>query len=222
MKIIKTALFIITLLNMNSLMAQEFFRLKESIGMPLRSRNYSNLKGTPYFKDAWCKGIIKQENGQNIKDIELMYDQLEDQLTFKDLAGNAMAFAVPVVEFKLLCDNDKATLFRNGFEPFKSSEKNTYYQVLYDGPISLLKKDVKTIQQYREYNSATVTNTVIERIKYYVCSSPGKIVEFKRDGKALDLVFGERSPSVKKYIQDEKLDLKKDDDLIKAFAFNGS
>lgn len=206
----------------NCLKAQEFYRLKESIGMPLRSRSYLEVKGTPYFVNEWSKGIVKQYSGQSIKDINLKYDQVEDELIFKDQNGQELGFAAPVIEFKIdyvLDGVKKTSLFRSGFEPFKGSNEKNYYEVLLEGSVNLAKKNVKSIQLYREYNSATTTKSIISRTKYYFFIT-NKLTEFKRDTKSLQLAFGEKSSKILKYIEDNKLDLKNDDDLIKVFAYN--
>lgn len=220
MKRIFRVLAFLTLL-ISTAKAQEFFRLKESMGMPLRTRSYTDLKGSPYFLDSWNKGIITQANGQSYKDVELKYDQLEDELIFRDQQGRELGFAIPVKEFKInyiLEGVPKSSLFRNGFEPFKGSTEKNYYEILYDGPVKLAKKNVKHIEQYREYNSATTTKSVIERVKYYFYTA-NQLKEFKKDEKSVRLAFGEKSPTVLKYIDDNKLDLKKDTDLIKVFSF---
>ena len=84
--------------------------------------------------------------------------------------------------------------------------------------MKLAKKNVKHIEQYREYNSATTTKSVIDRVKYYFYTT-NQLKEFKRDVKSIQLAFGEKSPSVLKYIGENKFDLKKDDDLVKVFSF---
>ncbi|RDC56681.1 hypothetical protein DU508_05585 [Pedobacter chinensis] len=86
----KILTLLIFLISTSDIYAQEFFRLKESIGMPLRFRTYVDLKGSPYFIDSWTKGIIKQSNGQISKNIELKYDQLEDELIFKNANGRSL------------------------------------------------------------------------------------------------------------------------------------
>ncbi|WP_231490534.1 hypothetical protein [Pedobacter sp. Leaf170] len=219
--IFKCLVFILIMTSGNIASAQEFFRLKESIGMPLRSRNYIYTKGTPYFLTDWSAGEVKQADGKIYKDMKLKYDQLEDELIFKDSKGEELGFAIPVVEFKLNYTLDglpKTSLFRNGFAPFKGSTEKNYYEILHDGRIKLAKKNVKRIEQYREYNSASTTKSVIERIKYYTIIN-NVLTEFKRDNKSIQQVFGEKSVSVLDYITKNNLDFKKDNDLIKVFAF---
>jgi len=219
-RFIKVLIFI-TFLSISIVNAQEFFRLKESIGMPLRSRSYVDLKGSPYFIDSWNKGMIKQSNGQSIKDIELKYDQLEDELIFKDAKGQELGFAIPVTEFKIdyvFNGLPKSSLFKNGFEPFRGSTQQNYYEILYTGHLKLAKKNVKRIEAYREYNSATITKSIIERVKYYYYTE-NKLFEFKRDNNSIKQAFGDYAIPLIAYVQENKLDLKNDEDLIKVFNF---
>ncbi|MGO4876524.1 hypothetical protein ACEN2P_07970 [Pedobacter psychrotolerans] len=225
MKLIyKSAIILYLLILTSDVYSQEFFRLKESMGMPLRSRVYNDIKGTPYFVDNWSKGIIKQANGQIFNDIELKYDQLEDEVIYKDINGKELGFAVPVIEFRIDYSFNglkKSSLFRNGFEPFKGSTEKSYYEILYDGTFKLAKKNVKHIEQYREYNSAVTTKSIIERIKYYYFAK-NTLVEFKRDNKSIQQAFGEKAPLILAYIKENDLDLKKDVDLINIFNFYNS
>jgi len=221
MKQFITTLALLTFLSTSFVNAQEFFRLKESIGMPLRSRNYVNLKGSPYFVNDWSKGVIKQSNGQSIKDIEVKYDQLQDELIFKDVNGQELGFAVPVIEFKIdyvVNGLAKSSLFRNGFEPFRGSTELSYYEVLYNGQLKLAKKNAKRVEEYREYNSATITKSIIERTKYYYYTA-NKLFEFNADNKSIMAAFGESATPLLEYIKENKLNLKKEEDLIKVFSF---
>jgi hypothetical protein len=189
--------------------------------MPLRSRNYVNLKGSPYFVNDWSKGVIKQSNGQSIKDVEVKYDQLQDELIFKDVNGQELGFAVPVVEFKIdyvVNGLAKSSLFRNGFEPFRGSTELSYYEVLYNGQLKLAKKNTKRVEEYREYNSAITTKSIIERTKYYYYTT-NKLSEFNADNKSILKAFGESATPLLEYIKENKLNLKTEEDLIKMFNF---
>ncbi len=201
--------------------AQAIIPLKESQGMPLRSRSYAEIKGNPYLTDSWVKGIVKQSNGQVYKDIDLKYDQLEEQLIFKTSNGAELGFAVPIVEFKLSYEENGTPVtkvFRNGFAPFRGSTDKTYYELLYDGTVKLLKKNIKQIESNRAYNSAVTTQKIVERTKYFYALN-NELVEFKKDTKFLADAFGGKSTAVQQYIKDNNLDLKKDEDLIKVFAY---
>ncbi|RDC56680.1 hypothetical protein DU508_05580 [Pedobacter chinensis] len=59
---------------------------------------------------------------------------------------------------------------------------------------------------------------MIERIKYYYYIT-NKLTEFKKDIKSIRQIFGEKATAVLAYIQDNKLDIKKEDDLINIFNF---
>jgi hypothetical protein len=201
--------------------AQNIVQLKESQGMPLRSKSYAEMKGNPYLTKSWSKAIVKQADGQVFKDIDVKYDQLEEQLIFKTASGQELGFAVPVTEFKISYEENGASTtktFVNGFAPFRGSTDKTYYELLYDGSVKLLKKNIKQIESQRAYNSAVTTQTISERVKYYYALN-NELVEFKRDAKFVNDAFGGKATAVQKYIKDNNLDLKKDEELIKAFAY---
>jgi hypothetical protein len=82
----------------------------------------------------------------------------------------------------------------------------------------LLKKNAKVTEDYRDYNSAVSTRTVMDKIKYYYVAD-GKLAELKRDKKAIAAVFGEKGTSISTYIDANKIDLKNDDALVKVFQY---
>lgn len=195
-------------------------QLRDAQGVPVRAKSYGDIKGSPYLTTEWSKGTVKQENGQTYADVNVRYDLLEDQLLFKNGAGAELAFVIPVVEFKLTYD-EKGTqvtkIYRNGFAPFEGSTDKTYYELLYDGTVKLVKKNLKKIESTQEYNSPPTQN-IVDRIKYFYVVNNG-LVEFKRDTKSLVSAFGSKSTGLQQYMKDNKLNLKNDEDLIKIFTY---
>ncbi|WP_204353196.1 hypothetical protein [Pedobacter yulinensis] len=199
--------------------AQQLLNTNVSAGMPLRSRNYVELKGSPYRLEDWSAGTVRQEDGQVSKHMLLRYDEVADQLTFQNEKGVEMSFLVPVTEFEL---NSKApetkSLFRKGFTGERDVKPTAFFEVVHDGKHKLLKKNFKFIQESRAYNSAVVTRTASDRVKYYVGTGT-ELSEFKRDAKSMTMLFGENWPPVNVFIRENKLNPKKDEDLKQIFMF---
>ncbi|GGE58572.1 hypothetical protein EV200_103386 [Pedobacter psychrotolerans] len=214
---------IITLLSLqHSFAQQDILRLKNVVGKtPLRTQQYSEYVGSAFFSDVWSKGIVKDVNGTSIKDIELKYDELTDELLFRSNDGQELGFAVQVSQFEININtsgNLKKHFFKNGFPAIAKSSERSFFEILHNGKINLLKKNYKRVEESRAFNTATVTKTIINRLKYFTYDG-FRITEFKRDIKSLQKVFGETSLVVIEYIKNQKLDIKNDDDLIKVLEF---
>jgi hypothetical protein len=152
--------------------------------------------------------------------MSLKFDQISGDVIFKDRAGKSMGFADPVAEFKLTDKNNATRLFRSGYKPGNANSERSFYEVLYDGGIVLLKDPKKNIVEHRSYNSSTTVKSIVETPVYYI-QAKGQLVKIKKDTKTLLSALG-NLPSLKKYIQDTKLNLKDESDLAKLMLYYDS
>jgi hypothetical protein len=192
-------------------------QLRDSQGLAVSTKSYGDTKGDPYLTKDWSTASVKLQNGQTYDGVNVRYNVLEDQLTFKTADGTEMAFATPVSEFKITYDEKGSPVtkvFRSGF---KGTTDKTFYEVLHDGTVKVLKKNGKQIETVQEYNSPP-TKSITDRIKYFYVLN-NELVELKKDTKSLSAVFGSKSANVEKYIKENKLNVKKDEDLVKAFDY---
>jgi len=207
---------------LKGLAQQNVVRTSNGVNRPnLMKKDDMDVKGSPYLTPGWATGVVKLANGQVHNEMDLRYNQLDDELTFKNTDGTELSFEQPVSEFKIttLADDKKLTrLFRNNFVPLKGTTNKAFYEILYDGTIKLVKKDFKYIESYQPYITEAVVKTVKEKIKYYYVID-NKLTEFKNNKKSLEL-FGSKADKIQEYISKEKLDLKVEADLIKVFAYS--
>ncbi|WP_316841061.1 hypothetical protein [Pedobacter gandavensis] len=192
--------------------------LNDNLGRPIAGREYVDIKGSPFLTEDWIKGIVKLENGDTFKDIDLKLNVKDYILLFKGKNNEALAFVKKPLEFRLY---DR--LFRTGYNLADKSDQNAYYEVLYDGGAKLLKLISKDIKEAREYNSATTTKTFVETAKYYIAIDGNSLVEITRSKNSiLGALKGPKVEQVKKYLSENKLNLKDDADLVKIFAYYDS
>ena len=209
---------------MKGLAQQNVVRVSNGVNRPnLMKKDDVDLKGSPYLTVGWATGTVKMANGQIHKDMDLRYNQLDDELTFKDTNGTELSFEQPVSEFSITIlkeDKKQKRLFRNNFTPIKGTTNLAFYEILYDGTIKLVKKDFKYIESYQPFITEAVVKTVKEKIKYYSVID-NKLTEFKNNKKSLEL-FGSKKDKIQEYVDKDKLDLKTEADLIKVFAYSDS
>lgn len=194
-------------------------------GVPMREiSGYTNVEGSAFLSDQWAKGMVKIADGRTFKDVLLKYDEVKDELYFKDKKGDTLIFVDPVREFKVEYasgDELHEKLFRNGYKNIPNSTENSFFEVLSEGTAQLLKRTTKSIVESKEYNSTTVVKRFDENIKYYIIVSE-KVFPIKRDKKSILAVLTNKQPQLESYMRTNNINLKNDEDLVKLMAYYNS
>ncbi|KEQ31789.1 hypothetical protein N180_12030 [Pedobacter antarcticus 4BY] len=220
MKITLFTIAVSLLLLFKNAHAQHVF-LSDNYGKPVVEHKYENLNGSTYLFDNWEPGIVKLGNGSVLKDIELKFDMVNEVVLFKGKNGETLRFVEDVKEFTFLTPQNHK-IFRSGFGLVKGATGDTYYEILFDGTIKLLKRTKKLIIESKGYNSATVNKNVDSLVKYYYVNENGKIEEFKTAKKPIISLLSSRAKEIENLIAAEHLDLKNDIDLAKIFKYYNS
>lgn len=188
-------------------------------GDPLYNTGYTNLTGTPYFSNQWNKGIVKFKNGKTYKDIKIKYDQIADKLVFEN-EGKALYFTDPIIEFKfnsITNNKEESYHFKNGF----NSDPLSFYQVLDEDKISLLKKDRKIIVDKTPFNSATAIKTIEPQIKYYLYYND-QLKNIKMNKKSILTILVDKKDQLEAFFNKENIDFIQEEDLIKIIKYYNS
>lgn len=194
-------------------------------GVPMREiSGYTNVEGSAFLNDQWAKGMVKMADGRTFKDVLLKYDQVKDELYFKDKKGDTLIFVDPVREFKVEYasgDDAHEKLFRNGYKNIPNSTENSFFEVVSDGTAQLLKRTTKSIAESKEYNSTTVVKRFDENVKYYIIVSE-KVIPIKRDKKSILAALTNKQPQLENFMRTNNINLKNDEDLVKLMAYYSS
>ncbi|RWY54121.1 hypothetical protein [Mucilaginibacter gilvus] len=192
---------------------------------PVTTKQYTDVEGSAYLYDDWKPGTVKLTNGAVSSDkMQLKYNVVDDVLTFKDNATDKeMAFVQPVYEFSIssLDDfNDKLFVksYRNGFTGIDGTTVTSFFEVLADGKVRLLKRLTKAILENQAYGSATKTLTFNENVKYYLLTN-GKAVPVKNDKKSILAALRDKQAELDVYIKTNKVDFKNDAQLGEFIAY---
>jgi len=178
-------------------------------------------EGTPLLTVRWLSGLVKFSNGTTYKSDFLKYDLEKDQLYFKDTkSDDLLLFALPVSEFSLQIGKENL-LFKSGYAAVDRNKPSSFYQVLVEGGVQLLKHRVKQPFDERAYNSATTTRTYKEDEYFYVAKN-NTPVKIKKDKKQVLAALGNHAAELEAYITEEKLNLKNEEDLMKLIVFYNS
>jgi len=101
-----------------------------------------DVQGTPYLFDEWTPGSAISETGNTYADLKLKYDIRFNQVIFLSTDEKPMGFAQPLNSFVI-----NNMHFSKGFPPVDLQTGSTFYQLLTDGKVKLLKYFRKVIEE---------------------------------------------------------------------------
>ncbi len=174
-------------------------------------------EGHPYFgEDRMRKGTVTY-NGILYENVLLLYDEVLDLLVMPD----------PIKVFKIaLISNqvDRFTIEDHSFVRLMDSLNpsqpgNGYYEQLYKGRITFLKKEKKTIQDDLSAPTEGVRRLIYTSISYYL--KMGEVYHVVKSKKALLRLLKDRSRDAKKFIRQNHLSFSddKENSLVKVVAW---
>lgn len=196
--------------------------LTDIVGTPVLANTNYNIEGSPYFPSEYCNATIKVIKGKKYQDVSAKVNLQSNEVYVKFSDGIEFIATVPLeyVEFNG-CNDDKKIIFRSGFPVIEKQTGATYYQVLSEGDIALLKNFNTTFRDYTPYGGASVTRSFESSPLYYAYSREKGIVRLKDNAALLQLIPAQKS-QLEKFMNDEGIKIKKESDLLKLFGFVNS
>ncbi len=189
-------------------------------------KSEENILGHPYLVDYWQKGEVKDVKGNKYGNMDLKYNLKDNQLIYKDLTtGDSTVLKNSMVqEFVIFAGNDSVTVFKNFTDRNVKGATIGFCQIIYDkGKSKLIKQRSKVIIRQDGTSPASNANTESGAYRllesYYLAKNNGKFCKLKNNQKSLLRCFDEYQNDLKSYIKKEKLNVKKQQDLIKAIAY---
>jgi len=128
-------------------------RRMETYSWMARPDENEDLSVQKLFMDQkWMPGHVRFSSGRADMYVPLIFDDYNNMLYYRQ-GQVIMEFVDSVHQFSLRVPylKDSATLlFRNHYPAIQANTKETFYEVLVDGKIQLLKCRAKTVQLFRE------------------------------------------------------------------------
>jgi hypothetical protein len=185
-------------------------------GTPLFAKHTENVKGSPYFFDDWKKGNVRLKNKEVYSGMDLKFNQLDNELIFLSQNKTPNRFAQPVAEFIIYQDDRIFLTFRNGFPLVEKNNGDTYYQVLEDGKVKVLKHAKKSIIEAIPYGQSVAEKSILKADIYYLLVGD-QMHRIKADKKQLLSIL--KSEPLANYIASNKMKVNSEDELITAVNF---
>lgn len=189
-------------------------RVPDSYGVPIAKGSYTDLKGNPYFKDDWTTGSVELANGELYNNLTLRYNQIDGLLSFQR-GGAELRFPKPIRKF-VLGDTLTGNKFQNGFPPIDANTADTFYEILVDGSLKLLKAESKKIAEFKGYDQIT-ERKIVKNTEYYVFND-GKLVGIKPNKSSVEKLVTDNHIKLKNNVKISSI--RNEEDLVAFFKNN--
>jgi len=228
---ILTVLFMLTLAGISNGQLQidyeikqaiEFYRSNKSIGGSRNNQlSEKDIKGSPYLNDEFETGTIYTFQRQKYEDIPLRYNIYNDELEFKNPAGEVQAMATPEIVEKAEFGS-----FHMVYSPYLqiNKTKNGFFLVLEQGKASLYAKPGITFKEQTEpaaYKDAEPPTFVKKADEYYIRigNEQAVLINNKKD---LIAAFSDNKDKIESFVNKNKTKTNKPESLKEVVRYYNS
>jgi len=178
---------------------------------------YEGISGSVYDNTEYQSAKIILKDGRVYNDVKTRINLLEQEVNFiasngqEGFLGKGMASEITYIDSKT--ETQVLKVFQCGFPPIDNQNRISFYQILLNGKTSLLKSVYKSIQERNNDMSGERFKEFATYENMYLLKE-GTMVRIKKDKSNLIALLQDQNQSIKKYIDDQKLNLKNEAHLI--------
>jgi hypothetical protein len=187
----------------------------------------SKIKGNMYFEnkligsDNWFQGELLLPEGRKVKEVLIRYNIYQDIVEVKQKEDILSIRSEKIKGFTLQATDGKVNTFLNGFTTNHNSKINyfSYFEILHDGKYKLLAKHQKVILKDNtpSHLTAELNNSYSKVVKYFLINSICELQPISLNKKAFFALFGYKANKVQMIVKDNKINIRKQQDLIRLF-----
>jgi hypothetical protein len=178
------------------------------------SEKYAGIRGTPFLQEKWNRGIVITNNGI-YNDLELKIDLFDSKVYFNknDESFELLDQIIGLKLYPKWPDTSSALSFMRGINQ-NGIKPEQYVQILVGaGTVQFYRSDIKQLTEMSEINAGMV-KTFANTSRYYI--KKGDQYKLIKLAKEEVLPFlQDKETAVNSLIIDQKLNLKKESDIIK-------
>jgi hypothetical protein len=190
------------------------------------NNTYAGVKGSPFLFDHWITGELVLIKDSRFSDVKMKYDMVEDNVLVQNNSGKSIYPIKAIVKSFHLKDSLGHTYnYINLALAEYSSDfiKNFgFVEILYDGTNDLIAKRKKHLVHIDAKGGYSENKSYDEfrnsPSEYYWINKEGIATQLKR-GKNNILKVLDENGDLASYVKKEKLNLKKEEDIILLFAY---
>jgi hypothetical protein len=172
-------------------------------------------EGHPYFGDGKSHVGSAVYDGILYEDLNIWYDMVRDQVIIPSPFGAYKVFLINSKVDRFTIEDHQFIRLKDSLNP--TAPRNGFYEQLYKGQISLLKKNRKYVREDLELTG--VRQYIDSSLSYYI--KKGDIYYSVPNKKALSHALKEKNKELRKFIRQNNLSFRRDleNTLIKVAAW---
>jgi hypothetical protein len=172
-----------------------------------------------FIKQEWTQGVVKFKSGRPEMQVPLIFDVHNDMPYY--MQNNViMEFVDSVSEFSMTVPFRKDSMlmrYKRFYPAIQANTSATFYQVLVEGKIELLKCWSKNILLFKDPETPEEKKKDPEYL-YFAYMPGGKIVQIKPDAEVLLKNMQEYDWAIREVMKKEKLKPNNEDKLVELFV----
>ncbi len=187
---------------------------------------YQGIKGTPYLSNLWERGIVKYSDGKKAQGI-FKINLFENSLMALLPAGDSVIlFPQNINEIRIDQAEGEALIIRRFPINTLKNPEGTYAVVVYDGNSKLIyskRKNLLKADYKGGYSADRRQDEFIDSDSYYIQPANAQPVKLKKlTAKNILSVLPKHTEPLKAYIAEHKLNLQREDDIVKLLTYYDS
>lgn len=184
-------------------------------------RQTTRLNNSPYFNENYRFADIIMVRGRKFINVKAKLDLFNQTVVFvsNDIEAVLEPGTVREMSYRDTTENGIINYrFRTGFPAIDNKTGNNFYIVLADGKCTMLRSVEKRLTQRKNEISGQVFNDY-ETTENYFLFSKGEMKHLKKDKDFILSELADKQQEVNKFIQDNKLNLRNNDHLVKLLDY---
>jgi|GEM_PF-297804 len=187
-------------------------------GRPVDVNKYAKVKGSPYLYDDWLHGEVVTNDGKAYKKMLIKFNTEKDELIFVyETTDEPQKFADPIKMFTINAEQDR--VFENGFPKIDRQSNKSYYELLVQGPTTLLKRHREVLQDGIDDVSRAITDGVYTKFNSYYIFKNNQMQLLKLNKNSILKLLADKSADVTAYADSQKIDFEQEEDVKKLINY---
>ncbi len=190
-------------------------------GHEYATKQFSDIDGNPFLFDEFYRGRIVSAEGLVLDGIMVKYEAYSETIVYL-MGGRTFEVSDGAATFVLYPATDgmkDSLFFRGGYPAADNNTSRTFYEVLADGKIALLKTHKKITGLSQQNALASNKREFIIQEDLYLARAGQAPWKVTKDKDALIARFSDQKDAVAAWMGKSKVNLKREEGLIELVRF---
>lgn len=193
-------------------------------GHEYATKQFSDIDGSPFLYDEWYRGKIISPQGLVLDGIMIKYEAYSETIIYLS-GGKTFEVSDGAETFVIYPATDgmkDSLFFRGGYPAVDLNTPKTFYEVLADGKLALLKTHKKVTGLSQQNALASNKREFILQEDLYLARKGQAPMKVTKDKDALLAHFADKKDELAAWLGKNKVNLKKEDGLVELVKYYNS